>query len=51
MIHASNLTAVIELRLHYALTGMQDSLSDFDLLFSTSALKTPKVEIYGGMIE
>lgn len=51
MIHASSLKVIIEWRLHHALTGIQDSLSDLDLLFPTSALTTLKVEIYGGMIE
>ena len=51
MIHASSLKVIIEWRLHDALIGIQDSLSDPDLPFPTPALKTPKVEIYGGIIE
>jgi len=48
---ASSLRVLIKWRQHHALTGIESSLNDLDLFFSISALKTPKVDIHGGMIE
>jgi len=47
----SSLKALIEWRLHHALTGIEASLSDLDLFFPISALKTSTVKIHGGMTE